>query len=37
MEEEQEYFDSLIEAGYSMQEIEMKIIKLRLTTKGIRC
>lgn len=37
LEEEQEFFDKLLKAGYSLGEIELEIIKLRLISRGIGC
>ena len=38
MEHEQEYFDKLLKAGYSLEEIEVEIIRIRLEARGsTRC
>lgn len=37
LEEEQEFFDRLLKDGYSLEEIELELIKLRLITRGMKC
>lgn len=38
LESEQEYFDELLDEGYSLKEIEAELIRIRLENRGfVRC